>query len=153
MRRNGRYVLLAAIFLTMSLLAAWIGSCHTPSSPASLAMDDWNVPRLVTHLRKSGVEVHTMPCQRNDVLDLCAYLSVTQKEWGDVNGLSKSPSLIHEWRGIVYCARESPDSADYLAAQWGDRCLRIGPFICYGDAHLLARIGAAVQHSSAETSS
>lgn len=153
MRRNGRYVLLGAIFLTMSLLVAWIGSCQMPSSPVSLMMDDWNVPRLVAHLRKAGVEVHTMPCQQNDVLDSCVYLSVNQKQWSDVSGLSKSPKRIHEWRGIVYCVRESPDSAENLAAQWGDRCLRIGPFICYGDADLLGRIGAAVYHSAPEVSS
>jgi hypothetical protein len=153
MRRNGRFILLSAIFLTMALLIAWLGWRRMPPSPPSLAMDDWNVPKLVAHLRKAGVEVHTLPCQRNDVPDWCAYLSVTQKEWSDVNGLSKSPILFHEWRGIVYCARESSDDAADLATQWGDRCLRIGPFICYGDADLLARIGTAVRRPTRAESS
>jgi hypothetical protein len=153
MRRNDRYVLPCVMFAAMALLTAWISSCRMSPSPASLAMEDWDVPQLTAYLRSAGVEVYTLPCQRNGVEDLCAYLSVTKKEWRDVNGLSKSPNLIHEWRGIAYCARESArDTAD-LAAQWGDRCLRIGPFICYGDAELLARIDAAVNRSRPVVSS
>jgi hypothetical protein len=138
----------------MAFLTAWLGSCRKPSSPpTSVAMDDWNVPKLVAYLHKAGVELYTSSCQKNDVVDSCAHLSVTQKKWRDVYTLTKSPNRIHEWRGIVYCARESPDTTAHLAAQWGDQCLRIGPFICYGDADLLARIVAALRPSTPAESS
>jgi hypothetical protein len=145
--------LLCAIFLMIAMLTAWLGSRRMASAPPSLAMDDWDVPKLVAYLRKAGVEVYTVPCQRNDVVDGCAFLSVTQKAWRDVYALTKGPNHIHEWRGIVYCARESSDDAASLATQWGDRCLRIGPFICYGDADLLARIGATFRDSTPAESS
>lgn len=80
-------------------------------------------------------------------------MTVTEKEWSYLNGLRKTPDKIQQWRGIVYCSRETPRAIAYLAYQWEDRCLRVGPFIFYGDASLLARIAAALHQDAPASAS
>lgn len=146
MQRSWHYMLLYLAFMGLAFLTVCLGPCRMGSAPAALPLDDWDIPQLAAHLNKMGVEVRTVPTQKDAVISSSAFLTATEKEWLHLNGLSKTPDRIQEWQGIVYCARERPVTTADLARQWEDRCLLAGPFILYGDVDLLARIAAALNH-------
>jgi hypothetical protein len=146
MRWNWRYVLLCGAFTAMTFLTVWLGPRRAAPEPASLRLDNWDIPQLVAYLNSAGVEVDVLSTQKNGVARSNGFLMVVEKDWDYVNGLTKHASLIHQWRGIVYCGREPPITLANLAGQWHNHCLRVGPFIFYGDAELLAHIGAALKH-------
>ena len=146
MRWNWRYVLLCGAFTAMTFLTVWLGLRRAAPQPAPLLLDDWDIPQLAAYLNRAGVEVDVLPTQKNGVARSNGFLMVVKKEWSYVNGLTKDASHIHKWRGIVYCGRQPPFILADLACQWHNHCLRVGPFIFYGDAELLARIGATLKH-------
>jgi hypothetical protein len=152
MRRNLQYVFLCVPFLAMTFLTVWLAPHRTAPQPAPLLLDNWDVPQLAAYLNGAGVEVRTVPTQKDAVGSSSAYLTATQKDWSDLNRLMKDASKIHEWRGTVYCARETANSNANLARPGDEHYLLVGPFIFYGDAELLARIDAALNHSPAAQS-
>jgi hypothetical protein len=146
MRWNWRYVLLCGAFMAMTFLTVWLGPRRAAPQPAPLLLDNWDIPQLAAYLNRAGVEVYALPTRKYGVADSNGFLMVVKKDWSYVNGLVKDASEIHKWRGIVYCARETAITLADYARQWHNHCLRVGPFIFYGDAELLARIGAALNH-------
>lgn len=148
MRPIGRSLLLYATFMALALLAVWVGPCRMASVPASSPLDDWDIPQLAAYLNQAGVKVQPVSTQKDGVVSSSVFLMAITKEWSELNGLSKHSERIQEWQGIVFCTHETPASAANLAQQWGDRCLRIGLFLFYGDADLRARIDATLKQAA-----
>jgi predicted amidohydrolase YtcJ len=144
--QNWRYVLLGASFMATAFLTVWCFQPPVAPAPASHPLDNWDIAQLADHLNRAGVELRTVSVQKNGVIDSSAFLTATAMDWSYLNRLNKDPKRIHEWRGIVFCSREMPNSAAKLARQREEHCLLVGPFIFYGDAELLERIGAALNH-------
>jgi hypothetical protein len=134
--------LLPAVFLATALLAVW--AVRRPAG-AARDLDDWDIPRLVDHLNASGLGLRAMATQKDATIGRTAYLTTTDREWEDINRLTKDPVRIDQWGGTLYCEQghgrgDWPD----LARRWGDCCLIAGPFLFFGDRDLLARIRAAL---------
>jgi len=146
MRWNWRYVLLCGAFTAMTFLTVWLGPRRAAPEAAPVLLDNWDIPQLAAYLNRAGVEVDMLSTRKDGVAGSNGFLMVVKKDWTYVNQLTKDPSQMHKWRGIVYCGRETPNVLADLARQWHNHCLRVGPFMFYGEAELLARIGAALKH-------
>lgn len=67
MRCGWRYVLLSTAFMALAFLTSWLLSCPETSRPATLPLDDWDIPQLAAHLKRMGVEVRTVPTMKSAV--------------------------------------------------------------------------------------
>jgi hypothetical protein len=105
-------------------------------------LDDWDVPRLVDHLSKQGLELRVVSTQDGGTPRHNAYLTKTDKKWGELNLMLKVPEQAERWRGTLYVERSH--NTDIRAAYWGDCCLVAGPFVFFGDRDLLARVRGAL---------
>jgi hypothetical protein len=79
--------------------------------------------------------------KNGDLTGQYAFLTTTDKDWVELNHLSKTENRIQEWRGIVSCERLGEYSNPTLYVS-GDHYLVVGPFLFIGDAELLRRIRA-----------
>jgi hypothetical protein len=142
-----RWFLLPAL-LAGAVPAVWVA--HTSRrGPAALPPDDWDIPRLVAHLKEKGLDLRAVPTTRDGELEYNAYLTTTNARWLDLNGLMKDPQLIGRWRGTVYCERRHNRSAVVTLHQlWGDCYFLAGPFLFFGDRQLLEQIRAALTSPS-----
>ncbi len=135
-----RYCLLSTALLAMTLLAISLGQ-RLGNRPVSRQLfDDRSIPQLADHLNRAGLQVRLQSTIKGGVLGQTAFLTTTNKDWNDLNHLSKTSNRIREWRGTVYCERLG--KGDPVLRQWGDHCLVASPFVFYGDTELLKRIGA-----------
>jgi hypothetical protein len=142
---------LLPVLLVGALLAFTVGQRgRHPATPA-VPLDDWDVPQLVAYLNEQGLGLRMLATGPHGVTDRTAFLTTTDREWADLNTLSKDPRRIDRWRGTLYCERcPGGENRSDLIHQWGDRCLVAGPFLLYGDRELLDRVGAALLRSSGE---
>ena len=85
-----------------------------------------------------------MPVQKDSPIGSSAFLIEIDRDWEVLNQLSKDPSRINEWRGVLYCERFGERDRSELAEQWGEHSLVAEPFIFYGDNELLARVQTAL---------
>lgn len=150
MQRFFRYGVVPAALAAFVLLAVSLGQ-RRAGLPSAPPLDDWDIPELAAQLNRAGLEVRMEAVPKNGVIGPSAFLISAEKDWDDLNSLSKDPRRISEWRGIVYCERVGRSDSSALARQWGGRCLDAGPFLFYGDAGLLARVRAALNLSASET--
>jgi hypothetical protein len=109
-----------------------------------MSMDGWKIEDLVLHLQRKGLEFRVVPSAKEGPLDPWGvYLTTTDKSWEQLIGLLANPDFIDaRWQGTVYCnlwAIWQP------FGDWGDRALRLGPFIFIGDPEMLVRIRAALR--------
>ena len=153
MQRFPRYCLLCTAVLAMSVLGVSLRQRLTTRASTLRSLDDWNIPELADHLNRAGLQVRLQSTSKDDVIGWTAFLTTTAKDWDDLNRLQKVPSRLREWRGTVYCEHVGGDDRAYLVRLWGDHCLVSGPFIFYGDAELLQRIGAILAPLAASTAS
>jgi hypothetical protein len=143
MQRFPRYCLIATAVLSMTVLAILLGQRLGNRAPASPSLDDWDIPKLADCLNRAGMKVQLRSPRKDGVLTLHnAYLTTTHKDWDELSRLSISsdPSAIQKWRGVVYCQRGGKNQARFHFL--GEHPFVIGPFLFYGDAELLERIGA-----------
>ena len=143
-----RYGLLFTALPAMTLLAISLGHRLGNPVPDQRSLHDWDIPELADHLNRAGLQVRLQSTRKDGVIGSTAYLTTTAKDWDDLNRLQKVPSRLREWRGTVYCEHVGGDDRAYLVRLWGDHCLVSGPFIFYGDAELLQRIGAILAPSA-----
>jgi hypothetical protein len=124
-----------------ALLSAGIGQQASDRLP----LDDWDIPQLVAYLNGHGMGLRVVSTRRDGVISQTAFLTTTDQEWEDLNGLAKDENQIVPWQGILYCVR-GPGGDDWadLASHWGDRCLIVGPYLFYGDRELLGRVRVAL---------
>jgi hypothetical protein len=128
----------------MTLLAVAIREHAASRRHAERRLSDWDIPQLAAHLNRNGVPVRLRLVSETTPVVSSAYLTTTAKEWDDLNRLMKEPKRLSEWRGTLYCERVGKNASSYLLEQWGDHCLKIGPFLFYGDAELLERVRSAL---------
>jgi hypothetical protein len=141
---GGRASLL--VLLAGALLATAVGQRKGGSPEAPLPLEDWDIPQLVTYLNGKGLGLRVVSTLQNGLIGQSAFLTTTDKEWIDLNPLTKAPKHIDRWRGTLYCERGVREpNWSRLTGQWGDRWLAVGPFLLYGDRELLARVRAAVK--------
>jgi hypothetical protein len=116
---------------------------HKSSPPASpLPLSDWDIPRLAAYLNGEGLTLRLIATRKDGLVDDSAFLTTTDKKWGELNLLSKNPQYIGRWRGTLYCEK-NPAGADVSRA-WGDYTLVAGTFLFYGDPELLSRVRATL---------
>ena len=101
-------------------------------------LDDWDVPRLVDHLRKEGLQLRVVPTHKGGVPRYNAYLTTTDKKWEEFNHMCKVSEQMARWRGSLYVERSNYPAT--RAEYWGDCCLAAGPFVFFGDRDLLVRV-------------
>jgi hypothetical protein len=140
MRRSSRNILLCAPFVAITFLTVWRVQCRVPALP----LDQWSIPQLVEQLNRAGLELRTAAVSKEGPFDQSVYLTSTERDWLDLNTLVKDPKRIHEWRGIVYCARKTTNGTPMYPPECEPYSLEVGPFFFYGDTEMLARIAAAL---------
>jgi hypothetical protein len=146
-----RYCLLTTAVLAMTVLGVSLSQRLSTHASALRSLDDWTIPELADHLNRAGLHVRLQSTQKDGVIGCTAFLTTTAKDWNDLNRLQKDPSRLPEWRGTVYCEQVGRDDRAYLVHLWGEHCYVAGPFIFYGDAELLQRIGAILAPLAAST--
>jgi hypothetical protein len=149
-----RFTRFGLCFASVAATAFLIVSVRKPSAdPTSVSrsIHEWDIPELAVHLNRMGVEVRLRSIPRQGPVGRSAFLTTTAKEWNDLNALTKDPTHIEEWGGTLYCERLGESHMTYLADQWGEYSLTVGPFIFYGDVELLIRVRDAL--ASAATAS
>jgi hypothetical protein len=139
MQRFPRYCLLTTAALAMILLAVSVGQRLGNRAAALRARADWDIPELADHLNCAGLQLRLRSSVKHGVIEWSAFLTTTDKDWRDLNGLIKDSSRIHQWRGIVYCEREEA-SRGVILRLWDDYSLVASPFVFFGDPDLLERI-------------
>jgi hypothetical protein len=142
MQRPSARWLLPAVLVVPVLLVVALGPRR--ASPATSPLDDWNLTELVAQLNRAGMRLREVPPQKNGPIGNAVYLITTDKEWDDINALTKDRRRIAEWRGVLYCECVKGRNPWFLANQWGEDCLVAGPFLFYGDHQLLAQVRAAL---------
>jgi hypothetical protein len=148
MQRFYRSGLLSTALAAMILLAISFGPRLDPRATVLRSLENWDIPELADYLNRAGLELRMHSPQQNGPIIRTAYLTITVKDWDDLNPLIKDPSRVSAWRGTVYCERVTAKDTEELAAEWGDPCLIAGPFVFYGDVELLERIRAAICESA-----
>lgn len=108
-------------------------------------LDDWDVPRLVDHLRKEGLDLRVVSTREGGKARHNAYLTASGKGWKELNLMLKVPEQAEQWRGSLYV--ELCQHPEVRASYWGDCCLVAGPFVFFGDRDLLARVRAILGRS------
>lgn len=144
MQRFSRYGWWTVAFVTMILLAVISRPRRDGAAPAARPIGDWDIPELVEHLNRSGVQVQLRSTVKNGADGLTAFLTATDKDWPSLNSLNKDAKRIRDWSGVLFCERVGESDVTHFTDQWGDRCLVVRPFLFYGDAGLLHRVGAAL---------
>ena len=122
----------------MSLAVSMRGVHITRDRPAP--MDNWTIPDLVSHLERCGLKLRLVSVAKNGDVSSSAYLTMTDKEWDDLNLLHKDSQYLGRWKGTLYCERVSGYDQSALIQQWGENGLSIGPFVLYGDRDLLDQV-------------
>jgi hypothetical protein len=140
MQRFPRYCLLTTAVLAATVLAVSFGQRFSTRAAALRSLDDWDIPELVDHLNRAGLQVRLRSTLPNGAIGSQAFLTTTDKDWEELGYLVKDSSRIQAWRGIVYC--KCVRKNDMVFPLWGDPCLVIGPFHFFGDAEFLERIAA-----------
>jgi hypothetical protein len=137
--------LLLLIALGLAGLAVGVGTRKTVPPPAGEPIQDWDIPKLVLYLNENGLQLRSIPTQKGSDVHTTAFLTTTEREWNDLNRLSKDSRRIDEWRGTLYCERGRGEKQwQALIRQWGDYCLVAGPFLFFGDPQLLDRVHVAL---------
>jgi hypothetical protein len=131
---------LVVVLVVASLVVA--NRVRRVSQAADTRLDDWEVPELVEHLRKEGLELRVVPTHKGGPTRYNAYLTTTDKEWQELNLMVKVPEVVGQWRGTLYVERSH--SGGTRVEFWGDCCLVAGPFVFFGDRDLLARVRVAL---------
>ncbi len=132
-----------ALGLVIVLGAAWAWDSW-PTEPVN-DLSDWQLRRLVEHLRARGLPIRAVSTSQNGPLCDTAYLTLTDQDWLELNHLFRGVKQIGDWRGVLYCERISrPATRAQQARLWGDCCLVVGPFLFYGDRDLRARVRKAL---------
>lgn len=147
MRRFPRYCLLAHALLALTVLAVSVAQRRGNRAAALQSIDEWDFPQLVEHLNRTGLEVQLQSPRKDGLLVHNAYLTTTSKDWEALNYLVKDPSRIESWQGVVHCERVGRERQP-LFHSWDDPCLATGPFVFFGDADLLERIGSTLAPSA-----
>jgi hypothetical protein len=141
MPRSRAFWLLVSVLLASSLL---VFSIYRPASeiPSSAGQrHDWDIPRLVAHLNESGLDLRAVSTQKDGPSNVIAFLTTTDKEWLDLNGLTKDPSRIDRWRGTLYCERLPSNGFEVdLDHLLGDCYIVVRPFLFFGDRELLKQV-------------
>jgi hypothetical protein len=112
--------------------------------------DAQDIPALVARLRAAGLGLRLVHTARGKSPASSAYLTTTNKEWGQLQALPRMVEYASVWRGTVFCEQHSGqwDNRDpeqkLLVQEWGDGCLIAGRFWFTGDPDLLARIRACL---------
>jgi hypothetical protein len=130
--------LLSAAFVVAVLLVVMLGQRKVRSTTPPL--EDWTFSELVAYLNRAGLGLRPISTQKNGNSNEAVFLTTTDREWKDLNALSKDPRRIAEWRGILYCERLGGRDPSGLMSQWGEDCLVAGLFLFYGDRELLAQV-------------
>jgi hypothetical protein len=132
---------LPALLLTALGLAAldhWRPRHHPPRPDLP---EKWNSRDVAKQLRGTGREYRVVGVDFRGLDKASAFFTETDMTWSELNGLSKTVENIASWRGSVFCQKVG---STYLfndqMEMWGEYCLRVGPFIFFGDAAMLAEI-------------
>jgi hypothetical protein len=100
------------------------------------------------------LEFRASPAHRGGPLWAGAYLTTTDRSPEQLGALGAVPERIADWRGTVFCDRYFRSSwlePDARAYHWGDCCLRVGPFLLFGDRDFMARIRDALRNAGFRT--
>lgn len=143
MQRFSRYGWWSAALVTMIVLAVASRPRRAESLPSPRPIEDWSLVELVDHLNRMGVDVRLRSTLEGGTIGPTVFLTTIDKDWRSLNALNKDPKRIGEWRGVLYCERADDSSARVIRI-WEDRGLVVGPFLFYGDAELLHRVGVAL---------
>jgi hypothetical protein len=127
-----------------ALVAGACGRARDRAPPPPL--EGWDVPRLLAHLRASGLDLRAVPTDRDgQAARDRAFLTTADRPWEELNALLATPEQVGRWRGTVFCERlHQPGSRDEALRHWGGCGLRAGPFVLFGDPDLLDRVRAAL---------
>jgi hypothetical protein len=111
---------------------------------SAVRLAGWTLPRLAERLG-GELGLRVVYADRKGQPGNNAYLTSTDKGWGQLHAVPQMPEFIGGWQGTVYCERvPDPRSRDDQVRLGGDCCLRVGPFVFFGDRDLLARIRACL---------
>jgi hypothetical protein len=140
--------LLAGVLLVFST-----GQRRDHTASPVVPLHDWDIPRLVAYLNDEGLGLRLVVTDKDGVVCPNAYLTTTSKGWEELNALVKQPEQIERWQGILYCEHAQCLGATWpsLTQHWGDCCLVVGPFLFFGDPHLLGRVRAALTGTRRQT--
>jgi hypothetical protein len=144
MIRLARYGWPCAALVALTWLAIAIQLRGTDPAPPPPPLDDWDIPQLAEHLNRAGLPVRLLSTQKNGRIGYTAFLTMTDKEFDDLNALAKVLDRIQQWHGTIYCERGGKNDSANLLQQWGEYGWAAGPFVFYGDTQLLDRIRAAL---------
>jgi hypothetical protein len=134
-----------AVALAGALLAVLIRQCLDSPQPSAGPPDDWSIPQLVAYLNGKGLGLRMVSTRKDGIIDQNAFLTTTDRDWKELNGVPKVQEQMHCWSGTLFCLRKASES-DWpdRVRFWGDCCLEAGPFVLFGDRELLARVEAAL---------
>jgi hypothetical protein len=105
-----------------------------------------DLSRLAELLREHGLDWRLAPGNERGDLRHNGFLTTTDLDWRKLHIIPKAPEQIGRWQGTVYCERlNQPNSRDQQIPMWGDCCVRIGPFVFFGDRAMLAQLREALR--------
>ncbi len=139
MRNWKRYVLGGA---GLAVLTAVVG--FRLAGGRETIRPEWSVGELAGCLRERLPDLHVVPQRRDGSYGSGAYFCTSPRDLGELVRLSRNPTRVGEWSGVVFCERVSA-AMPVLCDDWGENGLRIGPFLLFGDAKLIARLRDAVR--------
>jgi hypothetical protein len=142
MSATNRLALLACPAVLIALVIAYLSRpAGVPQPPPTTpGLEDWDVPRLARNLQEHGLEVRLVPTDGHGGTPRSGYLTTTDKGWGDLNPVAKVCEAIDLWQGTVYCERLCGGERETQIEVWGDCCVRLGPFLLFGDRDLMREI-------------
>jgi hypothetical protein len=131
----------AGLLILLAALRSWWRGAGRDA-----AMGCRTIEGLVALLRRRGLAFRAVPAAKGGALNGGAYLTTTEKPWAVLNGLSRTPERVDDWRGTVHCGRlYGKEDAAVRLFEGGDCVMHIGHWIFFGDPSLLARIRDALR--------
>jgi hypothetical protein len=145
MRRFSGWWLVSLALLAGSVVV--LRAVQHPSGPPAPALpeEDWDIPRIVAHLKARGVELQALPTYKDGPLFPSAFFLTAERDWSYLNRLPRDPRQIDRWQGIVFCGPRGrePENTD-VDHLWEDCYFIAGRFFFFGDRALLRQIREAL---------
>jgi hypothetical protein len=121
-----------------------------PATPPPAFTKLRTLTELAEVLSQDAPELRVVPSAKDGSLETGMYLCNDSRSWEQLISVLRSYRHADKWQGLVYCERDranisTPESEIQM---WGEHTMRIGPFLFFGDPHLLRRIDQIIRNHS-----
>jgi hypothetical protein len=142
--------IVVSIFLAVTAvpLTCRLRSRHATPPPTVTQLR--TLTELAEVLSQDAPELRVVPSANDGSLETGMYLSNDSRSWEQLISVLRSYRHADKWEGLVYCERYRANisTPEREIQMWGEHTMRIGPFLFFGDPHLLRRIDQIIRNHS-----